>query len=121
MKAWFVVLTFAAAIGFGSASHAQGPMQGNVSGSNQQGSLQQGQQNGQQGNMRRRGGPPHEALNTCQNMSSGASCSFEGHNGTMSGTCFAPNDSLPLACKPDRRQGQGNEQGQRGPRPQQVQ
>ena len=45
--------------------------------------------------------PPPEALAACQGKSSGAACSFTGRRGdSVSGTCFSPDPSKPLACKP---------------------
>lgn len=50
----------------------------------------------------RRGAPPQEALQACAELSFGDSCEFT-HNGrTESGTCFQPESSKPLACKPQR-------------------
>ena len=45
-------------------------------------------------------GPPPEALAAFKALTSGAACSFEGRRGAVSGTCFAPQQSLPLACRP---------------------
>lgn len=44
--------------------------------------------------------PPKEALNACVDKSAGQQCVFEGRKGSESGTCFAPSEELPLACKP---------------------
>jgi hypothetical protein len=43
--------------------------------------------------------PPVEALDACKSASSGQDCSFSSPNGTVKGTCWAP-DGKPLACKP---------------------
>ena len=44
--------------------------------------------------------PPQAAVDACQSLSSGASCSFTGKNGdSVSGTCGGP-DGKPLACIP---------------------
>ena len=46
--------------------------------------------------------PPKEALEACSKKSSGANCEFTGMNNTkVTGTCFQPNTSLPLACRPN--------------------
>lgn len=46
--------------------------------------------------------PPPEAIEACEGADSGDACSFSGREGEeVSGTCFAPEDDLPLACKPD--------------------
>lgn len=49
-----------------------------------------------------RGGPPKppaEALDACKSASSGKDCSFSSPQGTVKGTCWAP-EGKPLACKP---------------------
>ena len=46
-----------------------------------------------------RGGPPAEALTACKSAKSGDTCSFSSPNGTLSGTCSAP-EGRPLACAP---------------------
>ena len=44
--------------------------------------------------------PPKVAVDACQNLSSGADCSFTGKNGeSVSGTCLGP-QGKPLACIP---------------------
>jgi hypothetical protein len=50
-------------------------------------------------NGRRR--PPREAMEACKEKSSGASCEFSGKHGKISGKCWSPDSSKPLACKPD--------------------
>lgn len=62
---------------------------------------------GQQDDHRRgRRGPPSEALDACKGKASGDACSFESpRHGTVSGTCFAPKEDLPLACRPANRPG----------------
>jgi hypothetical protein len=48
-----------------------------------------------------RGGPPPEALAACASRSAGAACSFTGRGGErITGTCFTPASTLPLACRP---------------------
>lgn len=71
-----------------------------------------------QGQQRERRGPPPEALAACQALASGAACSFLDKEGKpMSGACFSPQASLPLACRPGGSPGgQGGPQG--GPAPQ---
>jgi hypothetical protein len=54
-----------------------------------------------------RQGPPAEALAACKSLASGATCSFSGPHGTVAGTCFAPQQSLPLACRPKDAPAQG--------------
>ena len=51
-----------------------------------------------------RKGPPAEALTACQSAKSGDSCSFSSPNGTVSGSCMAP-QGRPLACAPAQGQG----------------
>ena len=43
--------------------------------------------------------PPPEALEACKSTSSGKDCSFSSPQGTVNGTCWAP-EGKPLACKP---------------------
>lgn len=50
---------------------------------------------------RRRRGPPPEALDACSDKSQGDYCTFEAPHGTVEGTCWAPREDLPLACRPD--------------------
>lgn len=45
-------------------------------------------------------GPPPEALAACKSLASGAACEFSGQRGAVSGTCFAPQQGLALACRP---------------------
>ena len=52
-----------------------------------------------------RKGPPAEALSVCKSAKSGDSCSFSTPNGTVSGSCMAP-EGRPLACA--SAQGQGS-------------
>ena len=47
-----------------------------------------------------RQGPPPEALAACKSLASGASCSFTGRRGAETGSCFAPQPDLALACRP---------------------
>ena len=52
-----------------------------------------------------RRGPPKEAVSACEGEKSGATCSFSGREGReVAGSCWAPNESLPLACKPSKRE-----------------
>ena len=64
-------------------------------------------QPGRQGNTRR-GGPPSEALNACQNKQVGASCRFESPHGTITGTCQSIRNQT--ACVPEGM-GDGPPQG----------
>jgi hypothetical protein len=43
--------------------------------------------------------PPAEALDACKSASSGKDCSFSSPQGTVKGTCWAP-EGKSLACKP---------------------
>jgi hypothetical protein len=70
-------------------------------------------QGGGQGSGERRG-PPPQAIEACKGKSSGAPCSFVGHNNNEpTGTCFSPNTDHPLACRPEHgnnhQAGQGKE------------
>ena len=57
--------------------------------------------NGQGGGQGGRKGPPPQAIAACQGLSSGAPCSFVGrHNNSLTETCFTPDSSHPLACRP---------------------
>lgn len=44
--------------------------------------------------------PPPEAIDACKDKAAGDSCSFKSPHGTLSGTCWAPSEDLPLACRP---------------------
>ena len=67
----------------------------------QQKSGQQGRSDAGSGGLKR---PPKEAVMACQSLSAGDSCSFEGRQGkSLDGTCFTPESSKPLACKPAGR------------------
>jgi hypothetical protein len=54
-----------------------------------------------------RQGPPAAALAACKSLTTGATCGFSGPQGTVAGTCFAPQQSLPLACRPKDAPAQG--------------
>lgn len=43
--------------------------------------------------------PPAEALASCKTLTSGQECIFTAPQGTVKGTCWAP-EGKPLACKP---------------------
>jgi hypothetical protein len=74
----------------------------------------EGQGKGQDGGHH---GPPPEALTACKSLSSGAACTMTTPQGSMSGTCGAP-EGKPLACRPARPpQGQGQGQGDSGNKP----
>ena len=47
-----------------------------------------------------RQGPPPEALAACKSLASDAACSFSGPRGEVSGTCYAPQQGMALACRP---------------------
>ena len=60
---------------------------------------------GQQKNDGSKGGghrPPREALDACQSKKAGDACTFESPHGAVTGTCFTPESSKPLACKPSQ-------------------
>jgi hypothetical protein len=62
-----------------------------------------------------RQGPPPEALAACKSLASGATCEFSGPRGTVSGTCFAPQQDMPLACRPkDAPASEGAASGSKG-------
>lgn len=47
--------------------------------------------------------PPPEAVDACVDHAAGDACSFDGPDGTITGTCFKPDDApadAPLACAP---------------------
>lgn len=46
------------------------------------------------------GGPPQAAIDACSGKTSGASCSMQTPNGTLSGTCRTPPNQSQLACIP---------------------
>lgn len=43
--------------------------------------------------------PPAEALEACKTFSSGQACRFTSPQGSVKGSCWAP-EGMPLACKP---------------------
>jgi hypothetical protein len=45
-------------------------------------------------------GPPPEAIAACKSSRLGQACSFTSPRGAESGTCFQPDASKPLACRP---------------------
>jgi hypothetical protein len=47
-------------------------------------------------------GPPQEALDACNGVQTGASCSFIHQGETRTGTCQPGPDNLPAACMPPR-------------------
>lgn len=73
------------------------PPQKNSQNSNSQNQMRGEMNNHMGGQMRK---PPKEALEACKNKSDNDNCEFTGPGQTMSGTCFRPNQDLPLACKP---------------------
>ncbi|MEI6226201.1 MAG: hypothetical protein WCS72_15770 [Deltaproteobacteria bacterium] len=46
--------------------------------------------------------PPPEAVAACSGKSAGASCTFQHKDRTETGTCFTPDASQAIACKPVR-------------------
>jgi len=65
----------------------------------QNGQPPQGQNGGQPPQGQNGGQPPQQALDACNGLSDGASCSVQTPNGTMSGVCRAVSSSL--ACVPN--------------------
>jgi hypothetical protein len=58
----------------------------------------------QDGHRRGRRGPPPQAMDACKSKASGDACSFESpRRGTVQGTCWAPSQDRPLACRPTNR------------------
>ncbi len=56
--------------------------------------------------------PPREALEACQGKASGTACEFKGRSeGQVKGTCWSPEESLPLACKPSHAPNDSSRQG----------
>ncbi|MFW2589390.1 hypothetical protein [Sagittula sp. SSi028] len=51
--------------------------------------------------------PPQEAIEACQDKKSGDACSFDGRDGTESGTCVSPQSNVPPACAPAGQQQRG--------------
>ncbi len=45
--------------------------------------------------------PPREAKDACTGKAVDAACSFESRDGTISGTCRAPDSDAPAACVPE--------------------
>jgi hypothetical protein len=45
-------------------------------------------------------GPPPEAIAACKALKLSQPCSFTSPRGVESGTCFQPDASKPLACRP---------------------
>ena len=95
MKKLLLTLIFSSSLGFGAlAQTQQQPQQGGT------------QPNGSNGDQNMPGpgrhrAPPPEALKACESKKSGDSCSFEGRDKkTIDGSCFSPESSKPLACKP---------------------
>jgi hypothetical protein len=57
-------------------------------------------------------GPPPEAIDACKGKAADADCSFTGHHGdSVSGKCWSPDASKPLACKPAGMHPHGGGQG----------
>jgi hypothetical protein len=46
-------------------------------------------------------GPPPEAIAACNGAKAGDACSVTFGDHTLHGTCAKPDDSKPLACRPD--------------------
>lgn len=84
---------------------------------------QQSPQQGQGGGERAHRGPPPEAIAACKSKAMNDSCSFTSPHGAETGTCWQPDASKPLACRPAKGagpsggpgQGQGQGQGQGKP------
>jgi hypothetical protein len=59
--------------------------------------------------------PPPEAVAACSGKSAGASCTFQHKDRTETGTCFTPDPSMSIACKPFRPPREENSSGAQGP------
>lgn len=59
--------------------------------------------------------PPPEAVAACSGKSAGASCTFQHKDRTETGTCFTPDPSMSIACKPVRPPRDENSSGAQGP------
>lgn len=46
--------------------------------------------------------PPQEALDICLDKLNGDECSFTHNSKVEQGKCFAPEENLPLACRPSK-------------------
>jgi hypothetical protein len=53
-----------------------------------------------QGEREGRRGPPPEAIEACEGLGSGDACGFDSPHGYLEGSCWAPSEELPLACRP---------------------
>lgn len=62
--------------------------------------------------------PPEEAFEACEGLKANDACSFEDPDGNqISGQCFSPEASRPLACRPkDRGEGHKRGPGEKGGR-----
>ncbi len=49
--------------------------------------------------------PPREAIEACGGLIDGDACSFDSPHGAVDGSCWAPSEDLPLACKPEGMEG----------------
>ena len=65
-----------------------------------------GEMNNQMGGQMRR--PPKEAIKACKNKNDNDNCEFTGRGQSMTGTCFRPNQNVPLACRPNHGPNEGN-------------
>lgn len=52
--------------------------------------------------------PPQEALDACKSLSAGQECGFTSPQGSVKGSCWAPEDK-PLACKPKDEPSRGSQ------------
>ncbi len=59
--------------------------------------------------------PPPEAVAACSGKSAGASCTFQHKGRTETGSCFTPDPSRPVACKPVRPPREEGTPGAQGP------
>ncbi len=63
----------------------------------------------------KRGGPPPEAIEACNNNAQGAVCSFQGRRGDVEGMCITlPKNQEQLVCKPEGHPPEG-EPGKKRP------
>ena len=56
-------------------------------------------------------GPPPQSIEACEDLDIGATCSFDGFRGEMSGTCLEHPRLGGVACAPEGRFGHGHRHG----------
>jgi hypothetical protein len=89
----------------------------------QQSSTGQGSSSAGQGGQGQPGGvrpgpprtPPPEAVAACSGKTAGASCTFQHKDRAETGSCFTPDPSTSIACKPFRPPREESSSGAQGP------